>query len=153
MNTFLQRKEDVVHAWHHIDARDKTLGHLAVKAARLLMGKEKPTYTPGVDCGDFVVVTGAEGVNVSGRKRENKLYRRHTGWVGGLVEESFAEMQAKDPARVVELAIKRMLPKTTLGRKLLRRLNVYAGDEHPHVAQSPQTVAVPPKGTVATGNS
>ncbi len=145
MKTFRMRNEDVVRAWHHLDARDQTLGHLAVKAANLLMGKEKATFTPGVDGGDFVVVTGAEGVNVSGAKRENKVYRRHTGWVGHLVEESFTEIQQKKPERIVELAIRRMLPKTKLGRSMLRRLHVYGGDDHPHAAQNPQKVDVPRK--------
>lgn len=114
----------------------------------ILMGKDEPTFTPGVDSGGFVVVTGAEHVRVSGKKRERKVYRHHTGWAGGLVEETFDEVHGKKPEKIVELAVKRMLPKTKLGRNMLRRLKVYAGDEHPHVAQQPETVTVPPKGRV-----
>lgn len=148
MKTFRMRPEDVVRRWYHIDARGQTLGHLAVRAAMLLMGKDEPTFTPGVDTGGFVVVTGAEGVSVSGRKRERKVYRRYTGWVGGLVEETFDEIQDAKPEKIIELAVKRMLPKTKLGRDMLRRLKVYSGDEHPHVAQRPETVTVPAKGRV-----
>ena len=142
------RPEEVVRRWYHIDATDQTLGHLAVRAAMILMGKDEPTFTPGVDSGGFVVVTNAERVSVSGKKRERKMYRYHTGWAGGLVENTFDEVQAKKPHKIIELAVKRMLPKTTLGRDMLRRLKVYPGQEHPHVAQQPETVTVPPKGRV-----
>ena len=142
------RPEDVVRRWYHIDAKEQTLGHLAVRAAMILMGKDEPTFTPGVDSGGFVVVTAAEQVGISGKKRERKLYRYHTGWVGGLVEQSFDEIQSKKPDKIIELAVRRMLPKTKLGRDMLRRLKVYAGNEHPHAAQRPETVTVPPKGRV-----
>ncbi len=153
MKTFRMRPEDVIRRWYHIDARGQTLGHLAVRAAMILMGKDEPTFTPGVDSGGFVVVTGAEGVKVSGKKRERKIYRHHTGWVGGLVEESFDEISAKKPERIIELAVKRMLPKTKLGRAMVRRLKVYAGDTHPHAAQRPETVTVPPRGRVGQRTS
>ncbi len=136
------RAEDVVRRWYHIDATGETLGHLAVRVAMILMGKDQPTFTPGVDSGAFVVVTGAEGVSVSGQKRERKVYRYHTGWPGGLVERSLDELQARKPEKIIELAVKRMLPKTKLGRYMLRRLKVYAGNEHPHAAQKPETIKI-----------
>ncbi len=143
MKTFMIRKEDVQRRWFHIDAEGKTLGKIAVKAAKLLMGKEKPTFTPGVDTGDFVVVTNAGKVHVSGRKKDDKVYRHHTLYLGGLVEQPFSSVIEKHPDRVVMLAVRRMLPKNILGRHLLRRLKVYGGGEHPHSAQNPQSIEVP----------
>ncbi len=142
MKTFRMRKEDVRRRWYHIDAAGKTLGKVAVKVANVLMGKEKPTFTPGVDTGDFVVVTNASKVRVTGKKREKKIYRHHTGHVGHLVEEPFLEVIERQPKRVVELAIRRMLPKNTLGRHIFRRLKVYGGDVHPHAGQKPETIEI-----------
>lgn len=142
MKSFRMRREDVVREWFHISATDQTLGHLAVKAAMILMGKDRPTFTPGVDTGNFVVVTGAKTVKVSGAKEGKKVYRRHTGWIGGLVEEKLEDFREKKPEKIVELAVRRMLPKTKLGREMFRRLKVYSGDEHPHVAQKPTTISV-----------
>jgi len=142
MKTFRMRKEDVRRRWFHIDADGKTLGKIAVKAAHILMGKEKPTYTPGVDTGDFVVVTNAEKVQISGKKREKKIYRHHTGYVGGLVEEPLSKLMERKPKKVVELAVRRMLPKNTMGRHIFHRLKVYGGQEHPHSAQQPQTIEI-----------
>ncbi len=142
MKTFRMRAEDVQRRWFHIDADGKTLGKLAVKAANLLMGKEKPTFTPGVDTGDFVVVTNAEKVHVSGQKRVKKVYRHHTQYLGGLVEEPFSSVIEKHPERVIQLAVRRMLPKNTLGKHLFRRLKVYAGKDHPHAAQNPDTIEI-----------
>jgi large subunit ribosomal protein L13 len=130
MKTFRMRVEDVRRRWFHIDADGKTLGKIAVKAANILMGKDKPTFTPGVDTGDFVVVTNAKTVKVSGRKQERKIYRHHTQYLGGLVEKPFDEVIATHPDRVVLLAVRRMLPKTTLGRHCLRRLRVYPDAVH-----------------------
>ena len=140
--TFLLRKEDVVRRWLHIDARDVILGKLAVHAAVALMGKDCPTYTPGVDSGGFIVVTNAELVKVTGKKEANKKYRWYTGYIGGLKEKSLETMRATKPEKVIQLAVRRMLPKNKLGRNMLKRLKVYAGSEHPHEAQAPQTVTV-----------
>ncbi len=139
MKTFLQRKEDVERDWFHIDANGKILGSLASRVAVILMGKHKPTYTPAVDGGDFVIVTNARNVRVTGRKEQEKLYRRHTGYIGHFIEEPLARVRAsKRPERIVELAVRRMLPKNALGRAMLKRLKVYAGPEHPHAAQEPK---------------
>ena len=140
--TFLLRKEDVVRRWIHIDAKDVILGKLAVHAAVALMGKDCPTFTPGVDSGAFIVVTNAESVKVTGKKESDKKYRWHTGYIGGLKEKSLEEMRSEKPEKVVQLAVRRMLPKNKLGRNMLKRLKVYAGADHPHEAQSPQTVTV-----------
>ena len=140
--TFLLRKEDVVRRWLHIDARDVILGKLAVHAAVALMGKDCPTYTPGVDSGGLFVVTNAELVKVTGKKEANKKYRWYTGYIGGLKEKSLETMRATKPEKVIQLAVRRMLPKNKLGRNMLKRLKVYAGAEHPHEAQAPQTVTV-----------
>lgn len=142
MKTFMIRKEDVNRRWYQLDAAGKTLGKVAVRAAFLLMGKQKPTYTPGVDCGDFVIVTNAQKVHVSGRKREDKVYRHHTLYLGGLVEQPFSQVIEKHPERVVESAVRRMLPKNTLGKHQLRRLKVYGGGDHPHSAQKPESIEV-----------
>ena len=140
MKTFLMRKEDVQRTWHHIDATDAVLGRLAVKAAMLLMGKLRPTYTPGVDCGDFVVITNAKLIRLTGAKAEKKVYRRHTGYIGHLREETYESLHARKPERVIQLAVKRMLPKNILGARMLRRLKVCADANHPHQAQAPKTV-------------
>ena len=142
MKTFKIRKEDVVRNWHHIDAAGQTLGKIAVRAAHILMGKDKTTYTPGVDNGDFVVVTNAEQVKVSGKKLEDKVYRHHTQYLGGLVEEPMVKLLARKPQRVILLAVRRMLPKNTLGKWYLGRLKIYAGSSHPHSAQQPKTIQV-----------
>lgn len=138
MKTFVLRKEDVRRRWVLIDATDQVLGRLAAKAARILMGKERPDYTPGVDSGDFVVVTNAKKVRATGRKDERKLYRRHTGHIGGLIEEPLGHLRARKPEKVIELAVRRMLPKNNSGLHMFRRLKVYAEGEHPHTAQAPK---------------
>ncbi len=139
--TFMQRKEDVVRDWYQVNAENEVLGRMAVEVARILMGKNKPIYTPHVDCGDFVVVTNAEKVMVTGRKRENKLYYHHTGHIGGLKSNTMANMLARKPEEVIRLAVRRMLPKNKLGRKMLRKLKVYRGAEHKNGAQSPQPIS------------
>ncbi|MBT5737078.1 MAG: 50S ribosomal protein L13 [Planctomycetes bacterium] len=133
--TFNQRKEDVVRQWYHVDASEEILGHMAVEIARILMGKNKPTYTPHVDGGDFVVVTNAREIQVSGEKREKKLYYYHTGYMGGLKSNTLSWMLDKKPEEVIRLAVRRMLPKTRLGRKMLSKLKVFAGAEHSLQAQ------------------
>ena len=140
--TFLQRNEDVDRQWVHFDATGTVLGKLAVKAAVILMGKHRPTYTPHIDGGDFVVVTGASAVKVTGNKESGKKYRYHTGYIGGLRENSLGELREKKPEKIILLAVRRMLPKNKLGRNMLKRLKVYPGQEHPHVAQKPETQQV-----------
>ena len=130
--------------WYVVDAADQTLGRLASEVAQILRGKNKPTYTPHLDTGDFVVVINAEKVRVSGNKSTDKLYRRHSGRPGGMKTETFAHLQARLPERIVEVAIKGMLPHNALGRQMFRKLKVYRGSEHPHTAQQPQPLALDP---------
>ena len=137
MRTFSPKPGDVQRQWHVIDATDVVLGRLATQAATLLRGKHKPVYAPHVDTGDFVIVINAEKVALTGTKRENKVEYRHSGYPGGLRSTSYDELLAKNPRRVVEKAVKGMLPHTTLGRHMLTKLKVYAGPEHPHQAQQP----------------
>jgi large subunit ribosomal protein L13 len=132
--------ETRTNGWWHFDADGLVLGRLASRVAMVLMGKHKPTYTPHVDCGDFVVITNAAKIRVTGRKAEQKVYRHHTGWIGALRERPYAEVLAKNPAEVLELAVRRMLPKSKLGRAMLTKLKVYGGPEHPHQAQKPETI-------------
>jgi large subunit ribosomal protein L13 len=131
--------------WHIIDAADMTVGRLASAVAHLLMGKHKPTYTPFIDTGDHVIVINASKVTLTGAKLDDKFYRHHTGWPGGLKEISARDLLAKNPVRLVELAIKGMLPKTKMGRAMGGKLKVYAGAEHPHGAQKPAPRAVAAK--------
>lgn len=136
--SFRQHRDDVIHDWYVVDAEKERLGRMAVGIATLLMGKHKPTYTPYLDCGDFVVVTNAAKVGVTGNKREQKLYRFHTGYLGGLRSHNLASMLERKPELVIREAVKCMLPKGRLGRKLIRKLKVYAGSEHKHAAQCPK---------------
>ncbi len=124
--------------WHLVDAENQTLGRLATEVASILRGKNKPNFTPHLDTGDFVVVVNAEKIRVSGNKGHQKLYRRHSGRPGGMKTETFNSLQARLPERIVEKAIKGMLPHNALGRQLFRKLKVYRGPDHPHAAQSPQ---------------
>ncbi len=142
MKTPVPSKSEVVRTWHVIDADGKVLGRIAALAARALMGKNKPTYTPYIDTGDHVVIVNAEKVRLTGQKEEQKVYRRHSGYPGGLTETSARDMRQQRPARMVEEAIKGMLPKTKLGKQMYRKLKVYAGDRHPHQAQKPVEMAV-----------
>ena len=142
MSTEFPSKNAISRHWHVIDAQDVVLGKLASKAAMLLMGKTKPSYTPFLDTGDHVIVINAERVKVTGRKEEKKVYRHFTGYPGGLVEKSFRRVRAERPVRIVEQAIQGMLPKTKLGKQMFRKLKVYAGDRHPHAAQKPDVLAI-----------
>jgi len=142
MRTEFPSKNGITRQWHVIDAQDVVLGKLASKAAMLLMGKNKPSYTPFLDTGDHVIVINASKVRLTGRKEENKIYRHFTGYPGGLVETSFRRMRETHPTRIVEEAIRGMLPKTKLGKQMFRKLKVYAGDRHPHAAQKPAALAV-----------
>jgi large subunit ribosomal protein L13 len=137
MKTYSTKAKDIRRQWRLIDAADKTLGRVATEAASLLMGKHKPLYAPYIDTGDYVVVTNAAKVKVTGKKAEQKIYYRHSGYPGGLKSPSFKEVFNKDPGRVIELAVKGMLPHNHLGRAMLKKLKVYPGDEHPHQAQIP----------------
>lgn len=128
--------------WHVIDADGAVLGRVASKAANILMGKHKPSYTPFLDTGDHVVVVNAEKVRLTGRKEEQKVYRRHSGYPGGLTETLARTVRQTRPTRMVEEAIQGMLPKTKLGKQMYRKLNVYAGDKHPHQAQKPVELKV-----------
>ncbi len=138
MKTFMQRKEDVQREWYLVDATGKTLGRLASEIAKILMGKHKPTYTPHVDGGDFVVVVNAEKIHATGKKLDKKIYYKHTGYPGGLKETTLREMLQKKPEEVIRLAVKGMLPKNKLRDRRMKRLKVYAGPEHPHKAQNPK---------------
>lgn len=137
MKTFSAKPAEVKRDWYIIDANGKTLGRMATEIARRLRGKHKPEYTPHVDTGDYIVVVNAEKIHVSGNKLKNKMYYRHTGYVGNLKSASLEKMLEKSPARVIEIAVKGMLPKNPLGRAMFRKLKVYAGTEHSHTAQQP----------------
>lgn len=138
--TYMQRKEDVIREWHHYDAEGKVLGRLAVEVAKKLMGKEKITFTPHIDGGDFVVVTNIEKLVVTGKKLTDKKYFNHSGFPGGIRERSLGEILEKKPEELLMLAVKRMLPKNKLGREQLTRLRVFVGAEHTHEAQQPKKV-------------
>jgi large subunit ribosomal protein L13 len=142
MNTTFPSAKSFPRSWHVIDARNAVLGRVAAKAARLLMGKHKALYTPFLDTGDHVIVINADKVRLTGAKEEQKVYRRHSGYPGGLVEISARKLRSTRPARMVELAISGMLPKTKLGKQMYRKLKVYAGDKHPHQAQKPVAISV-----------
>lgn len=140
--TPLPTQDTLAQKWYLIDAADQRLGRLAAEIARILRGKNKPTFTPHLDTGDFVIVVNAEKVSVTGRKRQQKLYRRHSGRPGGMKIETFDKLQARIPERIIEQAVKGMLPKNSLGRKLFTKLKVYAGPNHPHQAQQPETLTI-----------
>lgn len=138
MKTYVAKKDDVIAQWHSVDASGQVLGRLAVRIARILMGKHKPTYTPHVDCGDFVVVTNASKVRLTGRKAQTKTYQRYSYYPGGQKVIPFQTMIQKHPERVIHSAIRRMLPKNKLASQMLSKLKIYAGPEHPHAAQKPE---------------
>jgi len=142
MKTEFPSKSEIQRSWFVIDASGLALGRVASQAAKILMGKHKAIYTPFLDCGDHVIVVNAEKAVLTGRKEEQKIYRRHSGYPGGLKEISAGDLRAKRPVRLVEEAIRGMLPKTKLGKQMYRKLKVYAGDRHPHSAQKPQAMAV-----------
>ncbi|MBL4606475.1 MAG: 50S ribosomal protein L13 [Pseudomonadales bacterium] len=142
MKTYSAKPETVKRVWLVVDAADKTLGRLATEIASRLRGKHKPEYTPHVDTGDYIVVVNAEKVSVTGKKRKDKIYYRYSGYIGGMKETSFEKLIETHPERVIELAVKGMLPKNPLGRAMYRKLKVYAGTEHPHTAQQPKELAI-----------
>lgn len=140
--TYLPNPQTVERDWYVVDAADQRLGRLATEIAMVLRGKNKPQFTPHMDAGDFVVVVNAEKVVVTGKKPAQKLYRRHSGRPGGMKTETFEHLQARIPERIIEKAVKGMLPKNNLGRQLFRKLKVYAGSEHPHSAQQPKALEI-----------
>jgi large subunit ribosomal protein L13 len=142
MKSFIQKPKEVERKWFVVDAEGKTLGRLSTEVAKVIMGKHKPTYTPHVDGGDFVIVINAEKVVLTGRKLDQKKYRWHTGYVGHLRERTYREMLEKQPEKVVEKSIRGMLPKNKLGRQMYTKLKVYAGPDHKHAAQKPETLEV-----------
>ena len=142
MRTFVATARSVESRWHVIDAEEQVLGRVATLAARMLQGKHKPTYTPFIDTGDHVIVVNAARVKLTGAKEEQKLYRYHSGYEGGLREERAMDLRKRRPARLMEEAVQGMLPKTTMGKQMYRKLNVYERADHPHVAQKPQSLEV-----------
>jgi large subunit ribosomal protein L13 len=142
MKTFSAKAHEVKRDWYVIDASDKVLGRLATEIARRLRGKHKAEYTPHVDTGDYIIVTNAEKVTVTGRKFEEKMYYHHTGFPGGIKSVSFEKLQQKHPARIIERAVKGMLPRNPLGREMYRKLKIYVGADHPHAAQQPKTLEI-----------
>jgi large subunit ribosomal protein L13 len=142
VKSYMARPLEVEREWYVIDAAGKTLGRLASEIARILRGKNKPQYTPHVDVGDFVVVVNADGVVVTGKKAEQKVYRRHSGYPGGLKTRSYEQMMERRPEEILRKAVYGMMPKTRLARQQMRKLKIYAGPEHPHAAQNPQRLEV-----------
>jgi large subunit ribosomal protein L13 len=142
MKTFSAKPSDITQDWYVVDGTDKVLGRLASQIALRLRGKHKPIFTPHMDTGDFIVVTNVEKIVVTGNKAQDKLYHRHSGYPGGITTTNFAKMQARFPARVLEKAVKGMLPKGPLGYKMIKKLKCYAGPSHPHSAQQPKNLEI-----------
>ncbi|MGE5613256.1 MAG: 50S ribosomal protein L13 [Bacillota bacterium] len=142
MKTYMAKPGEIRRKWYVVDASGKPLGRLASEVAAILRGKKKPIYTPYVDTGDYVIVINAEKVVLTGKKPDQKVYRRHSGWPGGLKEVKFRSMIAKFPEKVIELAVKGMLPHNSLGRAIFRKLKVYKGPEHNHQAQKPEILEI-----------
>lgn len=138
MKTYSAKPDDIERSWYVVDANGQTLGRMASQIATILRGKHKPIFTPHMDCGDYVVVVNAEKVHVTGNRLDNKMYYRHSGYPGGLKQTSLRVMLQTKPERVIEEAVRRMLPKNNLGRHMLKKLRVYAGPEHQHQAQNPE---------------
>ena len=140
MNTYMPNPSQIERKWYVVDAEGQTLGRLSAEVAKVLRGKNKPVFTPYADCGDYVIVVNAEKIKVTGKKLDQKIYYHHSDYVGGMKETTLREMMAKKPEQVIELAVKGMLPKGPLGREMFTKLHVYAGAEHPHAAQKPETL-------------
>ena len=138
MKSYIAKPAEVERKWYVIDAEDKTLGKIASEVASILRGKKKPIYTPHVDTGDYVIVINAEKVRVTGKKEEQKIYKSHSGYPGGLKETTLRELRAKKPEEIIRHDVKGMMPKGKLGRQMFKKLKVYAGPEHPHTAQNPE---------------
>jgi large subunit ribosomal protein L13 len=142
MKTFSAKSADIKRGWFIVDATGKVLGRVAAEVARRLRGKHKPEFTPHVDTGDYIVVVNADKLRVTGNKTKDKLYHRHTGYPGGIYSTSFEKLQQKHPERVLQLAVKGMLPKGPLGYAMIKKMKVYAGGEHPHSAQQPKPLEI-----------
>ena len=142
MKSFIPREKDMQKCWHVIDAEGQVLGRIATRAATLLTGKNKPIYTPFLDTGDHVIIINAEKIKLTGKKLSDKMYRHHTGFPGGLKETTAGDLLAKDPGKLIQLAVIGMLPKTKLGRAMRKKLKVYQGPQHPHQAQLPAPLAI-----------
>ena len=142
MKTYQAKKEDLDHQWYLVNAEGKVLGRLATELAKILRGKNKPSFTPHVDTGDFVIVVSAEKVVLTGKKMKDKIYYHHTGYPGGIKAISAEKLLAKKPTEVLRIAVKGMLPKNSLGRQMLQKLKVYAGPDHPHEAQKPVSLGI-----------
>ena len=140
MKTYMANPDKIERKWYVVDAEGATLGRLASEIAKVLRGKNKPEYTPHIDTGDYVIIVNAEKIKVTGKKLDQKVYYHHSGYVGGMKETTLKEMLAKKPERVIELAVKGMLPKGPLGRTMIKKLHVYAGAEHAHQAQKPEVL-------------
>lgn len=140
MKSFIAKPHEVERKWYVVDAEGQTLGRVASQVASVLRGKNKPTYTPHVDCGDYVIVINAEKIQVTGKKRKEKVYKHHTGYPGGLRELTFEKLIARKPEEIIRHAVKGMMPKGKLGRQMYKKLKVYAGPEHNHAAQTPEVL-------------
>ena len=138
MSTYVAKPSEIVRKWYVLDAEGKTLGRLASEAASILRGKKKPMYTPFIDTGDYVIIINAERIEVTGKKREQKVYKRHTGYPGGIREVSYEQLMAKRPEEIVRRAVKGMMPKGPLGRQMFKKLKIYVGPDHKHEAQQPE---------------
>ena len=142
MKTYVAKEAEIKRQWYVVDAEGQVLGRMATRIADVLRGKHKPCYTPNMDTGDFVIVINAEKVVVTGKKAQQKVYQRYSGYPGGLKEIKYAEMLKRHPERIILLAVKRMIPKNKLGRKVVKKLKVYSGQEHPHEAQKPAVLSL-----------
>ncbi|MDN5353193.1 MAG: large subunit ribosomal protein [Clostridiales bacterium] len=142
MKSYVAKPLEVERKWYVVDAEGKTLGRLASEVAKILRGKHKPIYTPHVDTGDYVIIVNAEKINVTGKKMDKKMYRWHTGYLGNMKERTFREMNQKRPERIIELAVKGMLPHNSLGDQMYSKLKVYAGPDHAHQAQKPEVLEI-----------
>lgn len=142
MSTYVVKPDDIQRKWFVVDAEGKTLGRIATQISMILMGKNKPQFTPSVDCGDFVIVVNAEKVSLSGKKLSQKFHVYNTGYPGGLRQIDYATMLQKKPEKVIELAVKGMLPKNTIGRQMIKKLKVYTGPDHKHAAQQPTVIDI-----------
>lgn len=142
MKTYSAKQHEIARQWYVVDAQDRILGRMATRIADVLRGKHKPCYTPNVDTGDFVVVVNAEKVILTGKKPQQKIYQRYSGYPGGLKRIKFADMQKKFPERIVRLAVQRMVPNNRLGRKMMQKLKIYSGPNHPHEAQKPEALSL-----------
>ncbi|ADD69038.1 ribosomal protein L13 [Denitrovibrio acetiphilus DSM 12809] len=142
MKTYWAKPDEIEQKWFVVDAENKILGRLATEVATILMGKHKPTYTPSIDTGDFIVIVNAEKFAVTGSKMTDKIYYRHSGYLGGIKDRTLKEQLEKKPEEVIRMAVRRMLPKTKMGRAMIKKLKIYTGGAHPHAAQNPETLEI-----------